>query len=869
MSKLIEALNRLQTMKDESPVSTVTQPSSVEPDKPVEHLEASSALTSVTPSEKGSNKASAKKTVDVERPLFNMAANDWLGVIQQEYLSRFVREGGGAVKVAVFSDHTSLKSCQQELDALAKKKAYDFVKVDARFTKVHMVERLFHKIAKQIDWDDLAYRFLLRLFEENGYQQPDSRKEFSLRQMAALNERKEPMLRRDVQTWLEKSIEGDSKLCREFRMAMIRLCMAQLEAGDSDRVMATAVKQWLCGDLRLISGVKKAMIYQKVARHNARLMLTSLTRWLRLTGKGGLILTLDISRYFGKRQDFPDDGSLKFTPSATMDLFELLRQFLDTADEIEGLFMVVMAPQEFLTDSRRSVDRYEALKLRVWDDIRPKHRQNPLASMVRIQGAEEGEHATSQLDPPTLQAPVTVPDVEARRVIEGLRAGVPNESVVTALGCLQPEIEGRFRRMLEATQQNITTGSCPRGMVIEGEFGSGKSHVLEFLQHLALEANFICSRVVISKETPFYHPVRLFYSAIESAVVPNKQGEVFAEIASECDVWAPRYKELVAWVNNPEHAIDARFAATLLLYERMSSDLELGHRMARFWTGDPIGVGELKKYLKEAGFGGQYTFGRISAAELAYQRFQFASRLMQAAGYAGWILLIDEAELIGRYAVNQRAKSYAEVARLMNMIDGQLLPGLGTVIALTNDFREEILEKKGDSVKLLEKLRNKQTEADRVLADKAELGMSLLQSQRIPLGQPSLEMIQEVHQIVRGLHLKGHGWRMWEDASEELPTIVAGTSMRKYVKSWVTEWDFSRLYPGEGCEIEVSPWKPSYDEPQEIVEEPEPEASPTIKLLEVPEVTSDVAAEDTVEWATSTTSLTSSATSPPQSSSST
>ena len=433
--------------------------------------------------------------------------------------------------------------------------------------------------------------------------------EFSLRQVAALNERKEPMLRRDVQTWLEKSIEDDSGLCREFRMAMISLCLAQFDAGDSDRVLATAVKEWLCGDLRLVSGVKKAMIYQKVARHNARHMLTSLTRWLRLTGKGGLILSLDISRYFGKRHESPTDGSLSFTPSATMDLFELLRQFLDTADEIEGLLMVVLAPEEFLTDSRRGVDRYEALKLRVWDDIRPKHRQNPLASLVRIQGQEKGSDGLTQLAPPNLQGHGTVPEVEARRVVEGLRAGVPNKHVVTALGCLQPEVEGRFRRMLEATQQNITTGPCPRGMVLEGEFGSGKSHVLEYLQHLALDANFICSRIVISKETPLYHPVRLFYSAIESAVVPNKQGEVFAEIAGECDVWTPRYKDLVAWVNNPENHIDTRFAATLLLYERMSSDMELGHRMARFWTGDPIGVGDLKKYLQEAGFGGQYTFG--------------------------------------------------------------------------------------------------------------------------------------------------------------------------------------------------------------------------------------------------------------------
>jgi hypothetical protein len=741
-----------------------------------------------------------------------------LSILQSEYLASFVREGGGAVKVAVFPHEEALKACQQELDGLAKREAYVLAKVDARFTKAHMVERLFQKIAKQVDWDELAYRFVLRLLEENGHRIPANRREFSLRQVATLNERKEPMLRRDVQTWVEKTIEGDPGLCREFRMAMIRLCMAQLDAGDSDRVLATAVKEWLCGDLRLVSGVKKALIYQKVSRHNARYMLSSLTRWLRLTGQGGLILSLDISRYFSKKDALPTDGTLSFSSSATMDLFELLRQFIDSADNTEGLLMVVLAPQGFLTDARRGVDRYEALKLRVWDDIRPKHRQNPLASLVRIQDVTDTVPA-GMINPPRQKPQSMVPDSEARRVIEGLRAGVPNRHVVTALGCLQPEVEGRFRRLLEATQQNITTGPCPRGMVIEGEFGSGKSHILEYLQNLALEANFICSRIVISKETPLYHPVRLYYSAIETAVIPNKHGEIFSEIAGECDVWTPRYKNLVSWVNNPESRIDARFAATLMLYERLSSDMELGHRMTRFWTGDPIGVGDLKKYLQEAGFGGRFTFGKVSAAELALQRFQFAARLMQAAGYAGWILLIDEAELIGRYSVNQRAKSYSEVARLMNLDGGPTLPGLGTVLALTNDFREGVLEKKGDNVKLLEKLRANNTEADRLLADKAEKGMGLLQSQRIPIGHPSSAIIHEAYRAIRALHLKGHGWRMWENATDGPATIVPGASMRKYVKSWVTHWDSLRFYPGEECEIEASTWKPSYVEQEDFQEE--------------------------------------------------
>lgn len=814
MSNLIDALNRLQSRQEQDPnVSTVKETSPAQPQGPP------APVTNQVTDTKDRERQPDTKFLPA------MGTREWVAMLQKEYLHAYIREGGAAVKFGVCTHDASVPDCQEQFEKLAREEGYVYAKVDSRFTKVHMVEKLFHKIAKQLDWDDLAYRFMTRLLKDNGYQVPSSRKEFSLRQIAALNERKEPMLRRDVQTWLEKTIEGDSGLCREFRMAMIRLCLAQLDAGDTDQVLGTAVKQWLCGDLRLVSGVKKALIYQKVARHNARYMLSSLTRWLRLSGHGGLVLTVDISQYFRKRNPDAQGGELVFSPAATMDLYELLRQFLDASDDIEGLLMVVLTPQDFLSDVRRGMERYEPLKLRVWDDIRPKHRQNPLSCLVRICSMDTQEPVPEPVSTSKPSIPI-VPDLEARRVIEGLRSGVPNRHVVNALGCLQPEIEWRFRRLLEATQNNVTAGTCPRGMVIEGEFGAGKSHVLEYLQNLALESNFICSRIVISKETPLYHPVRLYYSAIESAVIPNKRGEVFAEIAGECDVWTPRYKDLVNWVNNSEEGIDARFAATLFLYERMSSDMELGHRMARFWTGDPVSVGDLKKYLQEAGFAGKYAFGKVSVTQLALQRFQFAARLMQAAGYSGWILLIDEVELIGRYSVNQRAKSYGEVARLMQADGGPSLPGLGTVLALTNDFRSEVLEKKGDKTKLVEKIRSKGTEQDFQLAAKAERGMKLLETQRTPIEPPPVEVIQDTHRTVRTLHLRGHGWRMWEQATDAPATIIPGTSMRKYVKSWVNQWDFQRMFPNEACELVSANWKFTYEETPSRALHPDQTAEP-------------------------------------------
>jgi hypothetical protein len=77
-----------------------------------------------------------------------------------------------------------------------------------------------------------------------------------------------------------------------------------------------------------------------------------------------------------------------------IDAFEVLRQLIDDAETFQGLMVIVLA-DEALTglDPKRSLNAYDALKMRVWDDVRAAGRDNPLASLVRL---ESGRHALSE-----------------------------------------------------------------------------------------------------------------------------------------------------------------------------------------------------------------------------------------------------------------------------------------------------------------------------------------------------------------------------------------------------------------------------------------------------------------------------------------
>jgi len=313
-----------------------------------------------------------------------VAVEEWLALIEGEYLREFVAAGGAAVKLAVVAPPLAAADVRDRLERAAVATDFHFAFVDSARTKIHMVDHVFHAVARQLDWDRLAEEFVRGLLEANGFVVPADPAAFDVPHIAAANAYSESELRRDVRHLLTAHVLNDYAMTQEFRIAMVRLCQARLEPQAERDPEALAIKEWLRGELRLISALKPALIFQKIARHNARDTLFSLTHWLRLGRKQGLVLVLDVARYVTTRRAAEPDGSLYHSTAAAMDAYEVLRQFIDGTDELEGCLIVVLAPPELLEDDRRGLSRYTALKLRVWDEVHDRQRANPLSALVRL-----------------------------------------------------------------------------------------------------------------------------------------------------------------------------------------------------------------------------------------------------------------------------------------------------------------------------------------------------------------------------------------------------------------------------------------------------------------------------------------------------
>jgi hypothetical protein len=401
---------------------------------------------------------------------------------------------------------------------------------------------------------------------------------------------------------------------------------------------------------------------------------------------------------------------------------------------------------------------------------------------------------------------------ESRRAIEALRAGVPNQDAVNALGSSQPELEKTFRERLKAAREGFRDNRQGQGMLITGDFGSGKSHLLEYFKRIALEENFICSKIVISKETPLYNPAKVFRSAIESAVIPDRRGAALTEITTSLNFESADYKGFYQWIHSKESQLNAQFAATVYLFEYARSNDEVWDRIIRFWSGDPLNISEIKRYLKEMGEAASYKIDRISVKEIAQQRYSFIPRLIVAAGYSGWVLLVDEAELIGRYSLRQRARSYAEIARFTGKLEGTVLPGLMSVFTLSGDFESAVLDYRNDEEKIPAKFRESGHPDDSLMASQAERGMRLIRQDKLPLERLNPDKIKQTFEIIRSVYGMAYDWEPPAEYSK--PDITA--RIRQHVKRWITEWDLKRFYPDYRPDIEISQLKQDYQETLEL-----------------------------------------------------
>jgi hypothetical protein len=223
-------------------------------------------------------------------------------------------------------------------------------------------------------------------------------------------------------------------------------------------------------------------------------------------------------------------------------------------------------------------------------------------------------------------------------------------------------------------------------------------------------------------------------------------------------------------------------------------------QILRFWSGEPIGVSYVKSAMKDLGIPHRGSMKTMRARQFGFQRFGFASRLARAAGYKGWVWLIDETELIASYSLLQRMRSYSQIGALLKDNSPLDCPGVVSVLTISEDFDTSVIEERQDAALMMPYFRTRLQSGLEDPSFPPKAGISEIQSSGILLEPVRDSNTKHLYAKVRELYRAAYDW---EPPQQNQMTFPGSTTVRQMIKYWITLWDIERLIPTSDGQLEA------------------------------------------------------------------
>jgi len=331
-------------------------------------------------------------------------------------------------------------------------------------------------------------------------------------------------------------------------------------------------------------------------------------------------------------------------------------------------------------------------------------------------------------------------DLEARRVIEALRSGVPSRAVGQYFSEARPQI---MKDISEHLNQVSEEGKSA-GMIIAGKYGEGKTHLLNTVFNMAHSNNMVVSYLSLGKETPMDKLYLIYQKIICNTYLPGRQQPGFMHVLDNMTSNSPVANEMLLYAT--------RELETDKLYYLLRSYINTEDQEEKFllqadMEGDFIANVPLKKIYKR--IFNQTVKYNVSFSKTKHCRdyFSFMSHLFASLGYNGWVILLDETELMGRLGKKARLNAYKNMADFL--MPSEKLESTFSMFALSASYVEDVIEGKHEFENLAEIYPDSQEDA------KAVLNMMLKAPQLLPLTK---EEIAQVLQRVQQFHGQAYDW---------------------------------------------------------------------------------------------------------------
>lgn len=353
-------------------------------------------------------------------------------------------------------------------------------------------------------------------------------------------------------------------------------------------------------------------------------------------------------------------------------------------------------------------------------------------------------------------------DFNARHVIEALRSGVPSRAVGEYFSEARPGMLKKIRSRMETVKE---TGRSD-GMIFTGRYGEGKTHLLNTAFNMASAENMAVSYVSLGKETPMDKPWLLYQKLMTNTYLPGSEQPGLRTRLEELTAGSSLANELMAYAAKELETDKLYFLLKAFLgtQEEEERSLFLNDLEGDFTSGAVI----KKSYRRVTGAVARFN-QNFSKTRHAMDYFYFMSHLLRGLGCDGWVILFDEAELMGRLGKKTRCKGYRDMQAFLK--PDARLESVFSMFAFSASYTEDVIEKKHEADNLSDIFAD-----DPSSLKAASAALSALQSAP-ELAPLTKEEILQVLMSIQDFHGLAYGWHPAVSAD----TIYAATESGGYL----------------------------------------------------------------------------------------
>ena len=331
-------------------------------------------------------------------------------------------------------------------------------------------------------------------------------------------------------------------------------------------------------------------------------------------------------------------------------------------------------------------------------------------------------------------------DKEARHIIEALRSGIPSRAVGQYFSEARPRI---IKEISDRLDQVCDQGKSS-GMIISGKYGEGKTHLLNTVFNLAHSNNMVVSYLSLSKETPMDKLYLVYQKIIRNTYLPMRRQPGFMHELEKVSANSPIANEMLLYA--------VKHLETDKLYYLFRSYLNTEDSDEKFLLqadleGDFIANAPLKKIYRRI-FNQPVKYNtNFTKTRHCGDYFSFMSHLFLQMGYHGWVILIDETELMGRLGKKARLNAYRNMAQFL--LPEKCPESAFTIFALSASYTEDVIEGKHE-YENLEAIYPDEPEPIKTVLD-----LLIRAPQLLPLTK---DEVNEVLCKIQDFHGRAYGW---------------------------------------------------------------------------------------------------------------